>query len=132
MKIEILGDDCIVHIGARTTNTGICKLSCREKKTRIIIGEDCLLANNVMILTSDGHDIYENNMRINYAADIIIKNHVWLAENVMILKGVSIGSDCVIGANSVVTGQHDKNTIAAGNPAKTIKKNISWNERLTY
>lgn len=132
MEIEILGEHCTVHIGARTTNTGYCKISCREKNTQIIIGTDCLFANNVMLLTSDGHDIYQNDIRINYAKDIILKNHVWLAENVMVLKGSNISHDCIIGANSVVTGSHKSNTIAAGNPAKTIKSHISWHERLTY
>lgn len=39
----------------------------------------------------------------------------------MVLKGALIENDRIIGANSVVTGQHEKNTIAAGSPAKTIK-----------
>lgn len=122
MNIEILGDECIVHIGSRTTNTGICKISCREKKTSITIGSDCLLANNVMILTSDGHDIYQDNIRINHAADVIINNHVWLAENVMVLKGVHIEDDCVIGANSVVTGQHEKIPLRQETLQKQLKK----------
>ena len=42
--------------------------------------------------------------------------------NVMILKGVTIGKGCIIGANSVVTHSTPPYTICAGNPAKVIKE----------
>lgn len=119
-------------LGRERVNAGSCKLSCRERGTTLSIGRDCLLAHNVIMLTSDGHDIYENGQRINHAENITIGNHVWISENVMVLKGAEIEQECVIGANSVVTGKHQRNTIAAGIPARKIKDNISWNEKLTF
>jgi acetyltransferase-like isoleucine patch superfamily enzyme len=48
---------------------------------------------------------------------------VWLGINCIVLKGVTIGENSLIGANSVVTKVIPANVIAAGNPCKVIKKN---------
>ena len=55
---------------------------------------------------------------------IIIKDNVWIGERSRICKGVTIGNNCVIGANSVVTKDVPDNCIAAGNPAKVVKTDI--------
>ncbi len=91
-----------------------------------------MFSRNVKIMTSDGHDILENSKRINYAKDINIGNHVWLADNTTILKGVTIGDNSIIGINSTVTKSVPINSIAAGNPAKVVKSSIYWEETLTY
>ena len=45
----------------------------------------------------------------------------------VILKGVTIGDNCIIGAGSIVTKPFDKgNVIIAGVPAKIVKENINW------
>lgn len=48
-------------------------------------------------MTSDGHDIVSDNMRINPAKSIKLEDKVWIADNVTILKGVNIGSHSVVG-----------------------------------
>lgn len=57
---------------------------------------------------------------------IVINNHVWIGENSVILKGVTIGEGAVIAASSVVTKDIPPHCIAAGSPAKVIKENIDW------
>ena len=57
-------------------------------------------------------------------APIIIKEGSWIGERCCILSGVSIGKKCIIGSGSVVTKSIPDYSIAAGNPAKVIKK---WN-----
>jgi acetyltransferase-like isoleucine patch superfamily enzyme len=93
-----------------------------------------MFAYDIDVRTGDSHSILEieSGKRINYAADVRIGDHVWVASHVMILKGVNILDDCIIGAGSVVTRSVDeKNVIYAGNPARVVKKNISWSrERL--
>lgn len=66
-------------------------------------------------MTSDGHDILRDGKRINPAKSIYIGSHVWLADNVTILKGVDIGSGSIIGINSTVTKSIGQYCIAAGN-----------------
>jgi lipopolysaccharide O-acetyltransferase len=53
---------------------------------------------------------------------VIISKNVWIGESVSILPGVRIGKASIIGANSVVTKDIPDYSIAAGNPAKVIKK----------
>lgn len=53
-----------------------------------------------------------------------IGRNVWIGEFARICKGVTIGDNCVIGANSVVTKDVPANCIAAGNPAKIVKTDI--------
>lgn len=54
-------------------------------------------------------------------APIIIRDHVLIGANSIILKGVTIGEHSVIGAGSVVTRDIPANCIAGGNPCKIIK-----------
>ena len=109
------------------TEIGGANLVCCGESTSISIGKNNLWAHNIELRTCDGHDIILNNKVINQEKSIVIANHVWLAENVKILKGVSIAEDSVVGMNSLVTSNvYPQNVIMAGNPAKVIKNNISW------
>lgn len=91
-----------------------------------------MFSNNIVIQTSDSHSIIDNktNMRINHSGNVIIQNHVWIAPSVNILKGVTIGTGSVIGIGSVVTKNVPQKCVFAGNPAKIVKSDISWNREL--
>lgn len=91
-----------------------------------------MFSRNVKLMTSDGHDILRDGKRINPAKSIYIGSHVWLADNVTILKGVSIGSGSIVGINSTVTHSFSDNSAAAGNPARVIADSITWQEELTF
>ena len=54
--------------------------------------------------------------------EIFIGNNVWIGRNVTILKGARIGDNCVIATGSIVTGEIPANHVAAGVPAKPVKK----------
>ena len=93
----------------------------------IEIGANTIISDNVRIQDSDIHHINSaDGLKKNNTDPIIIGDHVWIGLNVVILKGVTIGSGSVIGAGSVVTNNIPANSLAAGNPAVVIKKNISW------
>lgn len=55
---------------------------------------------------------------------VTIGNYVWVGENSRICKGVTIGDNAIIAANSVVTKDVPANSIAAGNPARIVKTNL--------
>ena len=59
---------------------------------------------------------------IHYAKPITIKDNCWLASNVVVCGGVTIGEGCVIGAGSVVTRDIPPYSLAAGNPCRVIRK----------
>lgn len=59
---------------------------------------------------------------LEYAKPITIGNDCWLASNVVVCAGVTIGEGCVIGAGSVVTRDIPANSLAAGNPCRVIRQ----------
>ena len=83
---------------------------------------------DISLWTSDRHAILDNNGKcINHGKDIVIGNHVWIGHGAKLMKGATINDGSVIGGNSLVTKKFfEKNVIIAGNPAKIIKKEISW------
>ena len=93
----------------------------------IEIGAHTIISDNVRIQDSDIHHIHnEYGKKKKNTAPIIIGDYVWIGLNVIILKGVTIGTGAVIGAGSVVTKDIPANSLAVGNPAVVVKQNISW------
>lgn len=94
----------------------------------IVIGDHVNIGANTIIMDSDAHSLNYLDRR-DLASDllakknkpIVIDDDVLIGANCIILKGVHIGKQSVIGAGSVVTGNIPSNCIAAGNPAKVIK-----------
>lgn len=84
----------------------------------ITFGDNVRCGANTVITDSDWH---MNDPRSGEPRAVIIGNNVWLGYGVIVLKGVSIGDNSVIGAGSVVTHDIPANVIAAGNPCKEIK-----------
>lgn len=89
----------------------------------IIIGANCLIAWDVVIMDRDYHKL--NNERENLKP-VYIENNVWIGNRSIILKGVNIGEGSVVGSGSVVTHDVPKRSLVVGNPAKVIKENIYW------
>ncbi len=96
----------------------------------ISFGKDVLIGWNVSIRDTDGHKIIENNIEKEEAGNISIKNHVWVASNVTILKNTNINNNSVIACNSTVSSykSNEQNILIGGTPAKKIKENINWKE----
>jgi acetyltransferase-like isoleucine patch superfamily enzyme len=94
----------------------------------ICFGSNCLLSWDILIMDSDLHNIYDLHRNvINEPNSIIVCNNVWIGAKTTILKGVTINSDNIIGASSLVTKDFlESNTIIAGSPAQSIKTNITW------
>jgi maltose O-acetyltransferase len=91
---------------------------------QIAIGDNCLIGDDVAIYDCDFHELNPAT-RCRSPGKILpvkIGNNVWLGSRSMILKGVTIGDNSVVGAMSVVTRSLPPNCIAAGNPAKVLRK----------
>lgn len=92
----------------------------------IVIEEYVFTARNVYI--SDHEHKYDDisqpiaHQHIGKIAPVRIGAHTWLGQNAVVLPGVTIGKHCVIGANAVVNKDIPDFSVAAGVPAKVIKR----------
>lgn len=66
-------------------------------------------------------DFHWDDPRVGEPKPVTIKDNVWLGYGVIVMKGVTIGENSIIGMNSVVTRDIPANSIAVGSPAKVIK-----------
>ena len=111
------------------------KLNIVSKNHKTIqIGDECMIAREVMIRNDDGHVILDKNTGeiLNVPDDIFIGDKVWIGMRSIILKGSKISNGSVVGAMSLVNKSFDEeNILIAGVPAKKIRDNITW-ERNNY
>ncbi|HEX2910437.1 MAG TPA: DapH/DapD/GlmU-related protein [Chloroflexia bacterium] len=107
-----------LEIGARTFINYGCDIGSTEL---VEIGEDCMIGTQVMILDNHFHRIEDLNS-MPESQPVKIGDRVWIGNRSIILPGVSIGDDAVVGAGSVVTRAVPPRTVVVGNPAKIIKE----------
>jgi acetyltransferase-like isoleucine patch superfamily enzyme len=104
-------------IGTNSTiNEGV-HINCRDK---VKIGNNVHISSNVQIHT--GKLIIDVFPRVHEKQPILIENDVWLASNVVVLAGVTIGEKSIIAAGSIVTKDVPANSLAMGIPARVVKK----------
>lgn len=100
---------------------------------RVTIGDNCQFAPNVSVYTA-GHPVHPDsrNSLYEYGIGVSIGDNVWIGGSTVILPGVHIGSNTVIGAGSVVTKDIPDWVVAAGNPCKVIRKITEEDRRYYY
>ena len=120
--LRTLAADAQIKIGDRVGISGgsICAARFIE------IGDDTMLGANVTIADTDFHSLYPA-YRAGHThptigiAEVRIGKRVFIGTNSLVLKGVNVGDNSVIGGGSVVTKDIPENCIAAGNPCKVIR-----------
>jgi len=125
---------CSLIIGKNSTFADV-HLAVTEPDSQIVIGHDCMFAYDIDVRTGDSHSIIskESNERINYAEDITIGNHVWIAAHSTLLKGSVIPDESVVATGSIVTEKYNTTgIIIGGNPAKKLKDGITWTRKRIY
>lgn len=101
----------------------------------ITIGNNVMFGPRVGLYTAS-HPIDKDvrNTGLEYGKPIKIGHNVWIGGNAVVMPGVTIGDNTVIGAGSVVTKDIPSDVIAAGNPCKVIRKinnsdKLYWKEK---
>lgn len=126
--LEVWGDnpDACISLGNNVCISSRIHIGCINE---ITIASGVLIAGNVLIedhfhgdVSPNEVDIEPNKRKLKSRGKISIGENVWIGENVVIMPGVSIGRGCIIGANSTVTKSLPDYAIAAGSPAKIVRR----------
>jgi acetyltransferase-like isoleucine patch superfamily enzyme len=110
-----IGEGCFLNIGVMVASVEL-----------VEIGDHCMLANNSFV--TDGNHRFDDPDRpvpwqgFTTKGPTRIGANSWIGANVVVTSGVTIGERCVIGANSVVTKDVEPFTIAAGAPARPLRR----------
>jgi maltose O-acetyltransferase len=90
---------------------------------KVTVGDNVMIGPNVQLLTAcHPLDALERNTHTEFTKPVTIKDNVWIGAGVIIVPGVTIGENSVIGAGSVVTRDIPCNVVAAGNPCRVIRE----------
>lgn len=90
---------------------------------KVTFGDNVFIAPNCTFSTA-GHplDVEQRNLGLEYAYPITVGDNVWIGASVTVLPGVTIGSNSVIGAGSLVNRDIPEGVIAVGNPCRVLRK----------
>ncbi len=107
-----VGDNFFLNVNGKLMDSG-----------KITIGNNVFIAPNVSIITEEhAMDVKQRAEGLEYTHPVTIGDNVWICTGAIILPGVTIGSNSVIGAGSVVTKDIPPDSLAVGNPCKVIRK----------
>ena len=111
---------CNIHVGSRLfMNFGCIVLDCAEVR----IGDDVQIATAVQIITATHPlDAAERTSGWETARPVRIGHRAWIGSGAILLAGVTVGDDAVVGAGAVVTRDVPPGAVVAGNPARIIRQ----------
>lgn len=121
-----VGNDCYIN--------GPMTLIASERQN-ILIGRDGLFSFGIFMRTADPHLLYDckTKQRINDSRSILIGDHVWIGQDVLVLKGTQVGSGSVIGGDTVLSGKRiASNVVVCGNPGKVVRRNVFFSSKCVH
>ena len=119
--VEARACDAVIDIGDNTVINNRAVLI--SDGAGIYIGRNCLIGMSCEIYDTDFHTVDPSlrHKETPKPCKVVIGDNVFIGSGVKILKGVSLGHNCVVGAGSVVTASFPDNVMVAGNPAVKIR-----------
>ena len=121
VALHLRDHGAVIEVGAGTFVNHRTELVAHE---RVSLGRDCLLAWDVLVLDSDSHSV-DGGAR---TAPVTIGDRVWIGCRASVLKGVTIGDGAVVAAGSVVVHDVPARALVAGNPARVVRQDVTWEE----
>jgi acetyltransferase-like isoleucine patch superfamily enzyme len=110
-----------VAIGAKTVLGQECTISSFQ---HVAIGRECVLADRVMLIDFDhGVTEIERPIRLQgiYKRDVNVGHNCWIGYGACILRGSTIGDNCIVGTSTVVTKDVPANAVVGGVPARVLR-----------
>ncbi|HET6794971.1 MAG TPA: acyltransferase [Acidimicrobiales bacterium] len=110
-----LGDRVIFNEGSRVT-------CCRS----VALGDGSGLSWGASVLDTDLHPIYVEGRWVEPEAPVRLGDHVMVGAEAVVLKGVHIDDGAIVAAGAVVTRDVPARCLAAGNPARVVRREVDW------
>jgi acetyltransferase-like isoleucine patch superfamily enzyme len=111
----------VCEIGAKTVFGQECTISAFQ---HVSIGRECVIADRVMLIDFD-HGVVEVERPIRlqgiYKRDVRVGSNCWIGYGACLLRGVTVGDNCVVGTTTVVTKDVPDNAVVAGAPARVLR-----------
>lgn len=114
-----VGEGATLRIGDRVLINHGCSIGATKL---VSIGDRCNIGSQSILIDNAFHELDpERRDERPESAPVVLEDNVWLAARVIVLPGVTIGRNTVVGAGSVVTKDLPPGVLAAGIPAKIIR-----------
>lgn len=126
IRVNVWNDNTF-FLGRNYSLNGAARFILSEQKN-LFIGDDNMFSSGVVVRLADSHLIYDGTTRkrTNPTKSVYLGDHIWIGQDVMILKGVEVGTGLILGTKSLVTKSFPSNVSAAGSPARVVWKNVFW------
>ena len=110
-----------VEIGAKSVLGQECTISAFQS---VRIGRECVIADRVMLIDFD-HGVVEVERPIRlqgiYKRDVRVGHNCWIGYGACILRGATVGDNCIVGTSTVVTKDVPDNAVVGGVPARLLR-----------
>lgn len=116
-------DGARLEIGSRSFVNDCSTVTCFQQ---ITIGSGCAISWNTNILDTNAHELSIGGQPRPRSGPVTIGDQVWIGTGATVLAGVTIGAGAVVAAGSVVAAAVPGRTLAAGNPARVVREDVSW------
>ncbi len=121
---------CVAHIGDDFSSEPNCVFYLYTSGNKLEIGNDCMFSRDIVLRCGDSpHLLFdaETGEYLDTDGHVVIGNKVWVGEYSYITKKVSLPSNTIVAAKSVVTRKFTEEYCAlGGNPAKVVRRGVKW------
>ncbi len=130
LHVRFNGDRNTVEVGPGVTSNGTTIVVSGPGST-VRIGRDCMFSSGIWLRAADMHAVIDLDSRavINPPGDITLGDHVWIGQDAMILKDVTLGSGSVVAAKALVNRSCAPHSLVAGVPGRVVRERVVWSRK---